>query len=97
MPRDTSGLKRGGQPGRPKGVPNKVTGELKEMILSALANAGGVKYLEARAKDTPNAFLSLVGRVLPLQVSGDPDNPLIAPGTVFQFVVKVDPEAKNRT
>lgn len=29
MPRDTSGLKRGG-PGRPKGVPNKVTLEIRE-------------------------------------------------------------------
>lgn len=29
MARNTSGLKRGGSPGRPKGVPNKVTREVK--------------------------------------------------------------------
>lgn len=56
--------------GRKKGVPNKVTGELKEMILQALANAGGVEYLEKAAKNNPAAFLTLVGKVLPLQVAG---------------------------
>lgn len=83
--------------GRTAGTPNKVTGDLKAMILGALEGAGGIEYLKARAVDAPNAFLSLVGRVLPLQVTGDPNAPLIPPGTVIQFVVKVDPEAKNRT
>lgn len=54
--------------GRPAGVPNKVTGELKEMILNALAGAGGVEYLQRQAEENPNAFLSLVGKVLPMTV-----------------------------
>ncbi len=64
------GQKRG--PGRPKGTPNKITKDLKEMILGALENAGGVGYLEARAKDpkTASAFLTLVGKVLPMTVQG---------------------------
>lgn len=57
--------------GRKKGVPNKVTGELKAMILQALDQAGGVDYLVARAGDSPTAFLTLVGKVLPLQVAGN--------------------------
>lgn len=58
--------------GRPKGVPNKVTGELKDMILQALGDAGGVDYLKKQAAENPNAFLTLVGKVLPLQVgAGD--------------------------
>lgn len=57
--------------GRKKGTPNKVTGELKSMILTALDEAGGVEYLKARAIDTPGPFLTLVGKVLPLQVNGD--------------------------
>ena len=35
--------------GRTKGVPNKVTKELKEMILGALDDAGGQAYLARQA------------------------------------------------
>lgn len=63
-------------PGRPKGQPNKQTAAIKDMIVQALDKAGGVDYLLTQAEDNPNAFLSLVGKVLPLQVSGDPENPL---------------------
>ncbi len=65
-----------GNPGKPKGAVTKVTKELKEMILQALDNAGGVEYLTKRAEDSPAAFLSLIGKVLPMQVVGDPENPL---------------------
>ena len=34
-------------PGRPKGVPNKLTGDVKAMILEALDRAGGASYLLA--------------------------------------------------
>jgi hypothetical protein len=62
-----------------KGVPNKHTRELKEMILGALEQSGGVDYLVERANDprTAAAFLSLVGKVLPMTVAGDKDNPLV--------------------
>ena len=65
-------------PGRPKGMPNKATTQLKELILGALDAAGGVDYLTARANDprTASAFLSLVGKVLPMTIAGDAENPL---------------------
>jgi len=56
--------------GRQKGTPNKLTGEVKEMILQALAGAGGVAYLQRQADESPTAFLTLVGKVLPLQLTG---------------------------
>ncbi len=62
--------------GRPKGVPNKATAAIKDMITQALEKAGGVEYLVRQAEENPGAFMTLVGKVLPLQVSGDPDNPL---------------------
>ncbi len=42
------------------------------MVTEALTKAGGVNYLVERAKDprTASAFLTLVGKVLPLQVNG---------------------------
>lgn len=67
-------------PGRPKGVPNKNTTRLKEALLEAASKAGGedglVGYLTAQARDNPQSFLPLLGKVLPLQVSGDPENPI---------------------
>jgi hypothetical protein len=64
----TKGHKKIG--GRVKGTPNKITAELKDMILQALDEAGGVEYLVSCAKKNPQAFLTLVGKVLPLQVTG---------------------------
>lgn len=60
-----------GQSGNPRGrrpgVPNKITGELKDMILGALSDAGGQEYLTRQATANPTAFMGLVGKVLPLQ------------------------------
>lgn len=62
------GERRGG---RQKGTPNKFTGELREMILGALDDAGGQKYLKQQARDNPTAFLALVGRTLPKEIKAD--------------------------
>lgn len=70
--------------GRKKGVPNKTTGLLKEAIMKAAELVGEdgegkgktVGYLKMLAKTEPKAFAGLLGRVLPLQIAGDPDNPV---------------------
>lgn len=62
--------------GRQKGTPNKVTKELKEMVLQALDRAGGVDYLVTQARENPGPFLTLLGKVLPLQVTGANGGPL---------------------
>lgn len=61
-------------PGRPKGSRNKVTSAIKDMVVEALDNAGGVEYLTAQAVLNPTAFLTLVGKTLPLQVAGEMDH-----------------------
>ena len=71
-------------PGRPKGVPNKTTTQLKEAILEAAALAGGedglVGYLRMLAVTNSSAFSTLLGKVLPLQVTGADDGPVTMRG-----------------
>jgi hypothetical protein len=62
--------------GRQKGSPNKLTKQLKDMILEALDESGGIEYLKQTAIDHPVAFLTLVGKVLPLQVTGEGGGPV---------------------
>lgn len=75
--------------GRVKGVPNKLTSDVKAMILAALDGAGGVGYLQRQADENPGPFLTLVGKVLPMQVVGADDGPV-----VIQVVTGV-PAAKS--
>lgn len=70
---------KGPGPGRPKGSVNKVPALLKDAILQAGTEAhpdGLTGYLREQAKDNPAAFMTLLGKVLPLQIAGDKDNPL---------------------
>jgi hypothetical protein len=62
--------------GRQPGSTNKVSGDLKHMILGALAGAGGEAYLQRQADENPGAFLSLIGKVLPMQVTGGEGGPV---------------------
>lgn len=78
-------------PGRPKGSKNKTTAALKEAILLAGEAVGGdgkgarglQGYLERVAQEDVKAFCGLLGKVLPMTVAGDPDNPV---GVVFRTV-----------
>jgi hypothetical protein len=63
------GERRGG---REKGTPNKTTALLKDAILMAADGAhkdGLVGYLQEQATDNPGPFLSLLGKVLPMQIN----------------------------
>lgn len=70
--------------GRAKGTPNKVTAQLKDAILAAAENVGSDRqgkggltgYLEFLARDEPKTFGALLGRVLPLQLTGADDGPI---------------------
>lgn len=59
--------------GSRKGIPNKHTGLIREMIAKALDEAGGVDYLVDCARDprSKSAFLGLLGKVMPVQVDAD--------------------------
>jgi hypothetical protein len=58
-------------PGRPPGAPNKLTATVKMMVLGALQQLGGIAYLKRQAKKHPQAFMTLLGKIIPTQVVGD--------------------------
>lgn len=66
-------------PGRPKGSLNKTTALLKDAIIAAAEAQGndgngeeGLKgYCRFLAREEPKAFSQLLGRVLPMQVTGE--------------------------
>ena len=68
-----SGRKTGG--GSRKGRPNILTRDIKEMILAALEGVGGQEYLQRQAEANPAAFMTLLGKVLLLQVTGKDGGP----------------------
>lgn len=60
--------------GRTKGTPNKTTALLRDAILQAATDAGEgdlVAYLKLQALANPGPFLSLLGKVLPMQIAGE--------------------------
>lgn len=70
--------------GRVKGTPNKTTALLKDAIIRAAEAAGEdqngknglVGYCTFLAKDEPKAFAQLLGKVLPMQITGEGDGSL---------------------
>ena len=70
--------------GRPRGSKNKTTALLKDAILLAAEEAGSdgsgsggmVGYLTKQAVANPGPFMALLGKVLPVQLASDPDEPL---------------------
>jgi hypothetical protein len=71
------GEKRPGQ-GRPKGSLDGNNRLIRTMVAEALEQAGGIDYLVERAHDprTASAFLSLIGKVMPVQVTGEDGGPV---------------------
>lgn len=72
-----------GQPklgGRQKGTPNKVTAAAKDAIAQAASDLGGGKRIVEWARLDPKneaAFWTTIyPKLIPVQVGGDPDNPL---------------------
>ena len=82
--------------GRRAGTPNKLSRDVKEMILTALEGAGGAAYLQRQATENPGAFLTLVGKVLPLQLTGSGDGPVQVHVVKYSGVAAVSYDATTR-
>jgi hypothetical protein len=82
------GERRGG---RQKGTPNRETKALRELILGALEENGGQDYLTAQARQNPVAFLTLLGKVLPMTLAGDPNAPVHTVSRIELVAVEPQP------
>jgi hypothetical protein len=76
---------------------NKVTGDIKAMILGALSDAGGRAYLAKQAQQNPTAFMALLGKVLPLQVSNPDGGPVFVITGVLRETEDTTPPAPELT
>jgi hypothetical protein len=89
-----------GNPGKPKGAISKTTRAAKEAIAFAAEGLGGAERLVAWAQEDPKneaAFwTSIYPKLLPLQVAGDPDNPLVTISKIERVLVRADTPAQDR-
>jgi hypothetical protein len=87
----TTILKPGKKPGAKKtggriaGTPNKTTAKVKEAILHAFETVGGASYLVKVAKEDPRTFCTLLGRILPAELSAEISGDM---NTAVTFVMK---------
>src|SRR5215813_4027620 len=75
-----SNMPRGGKrqgSGRKKGVPNKITADVKQAILEAFSALGGVEYLKRVAITDPKSFCALLGKIVPVKVESKDSPPMI--------------------
>jgi hypothetical protein len=65
---DKNGRKTGG---RQKGTPNKFTASVRDAVEAAFNAAGGAEYLRRQADENPVAFMSLLGKVMPREITAE--------------------------
>lgn len=69
-------VERGAGPGRPKGSVNFVTADIRRMLSEALTEIGGTDYFVQQAHQNPVAFMSLISKLLPREISGPNAGPI---------------------
>lgn len=57
-------------PGRPKGVPNKITQDIKAAILESFNELGGKDFLVQVGRENPTVYCALLGKLLPHTLQG---------------------------
>lgn len=90
-------------PGRTKGVPNRITLELKDMIMMALSKSGGVDYLVQLASAEPSSFAMLIGKLIPKDVNAKVTHSISnvleeaeERGRVMRKVTEVDEDGRSK-
>lgn len=65
-------------PGRPKGIPNKITLSVKEAVENAFQELGGMSYLVHVGRTDPRTFCALLSKLLPTKLANADGSPLLA-------------------
>ena len=65
---------------------NKSTMAIKEMLLASLDNVGGQAYFQQQAIENPNAYMALIGKIIPAEVKKEITG---ADGGPVQHAIKV--------
>tara|TARA_R110002051_G_C8352968_1_gene440454 strand:- start:145 stop:492 length:348 start_codon:yes stop_codon:yes gene_type:complete len=55
--------------GRKKGSANKITKDMREILMNSFHKAGGVNYLVKQSVESPVAYLGLLGKIVPSQLA----------------------------
>lgn len=74
--------------GRLKGTPNKVTAGAKANVMKVFEEIGGVANFASWAKANETEFYRHYAKLIPLQVSGDEESPIIH--RIERVIVKPD-------
>ena len=64
--------------GRKPGIPNAFTADIKAGVLEAFQKLGGPEFLVQVGRDHPTAFLGLLAKAMPMQVTGPNNGPIEA-------------------
>jgi hypothetical protein len=75
VPQGSHGGSRPGA-GRPPGSPNTITRDLRAAIIGAFEAKGGQAYLERIADEDPRVFCSLLAKLVPTVLEGNPEAPV---------------------
>ena len=62
--------------GRKRGVPNKLTANVREAVQNAFLEVGGASYLVKVAREDPRTFCTLLGKILPTQLNAQVEQPI---------------------
>lgn len=63
--------------GRPKGTANKVTTSVKQALIEAFDQMGGIPSLVRWGRQNPTDFYKLWSRLLPIQITGEGGGPVV--------------------
>ena len=82
--------------GRKLGVPNKISGSMKEMILGALEQAGGQDWLAKQANENPVAFMGLLSKLLPTDMQVSATVEAVPPQGTFATIEEIREELQRK-